>query len=133
MLWLRQLTFASHRGGLISIPVRVRFAVEKVALRQGFLLLLWFSPVSSIPQFSTLIFIYVLLLSERQMGEAWEPFLRQCSLDIGEHLIADYFYLSRVHRLYMQVTAQATVSHVSGCSSQEDMCSVRWFVKSSAV
>ena len=72
--------------------------------------------------------MYMLLLSERQTGEAWEPSPKQCCLDVGEHRIADDFHLSRVHSVYIQ----ATVSHVSG-SSQDDLSSVRRFVKSSAV
>jgi len=71
--------------------------------------------------------------SEGQTSEAWEPSPTHCSLDVGEHRIADYFHLSRVHSVYIQVTSQATVSHVSGCSSQEDLFFVRWFVKSWAV
>jgi hypothetical protein len=58
-------------------PVHVRFLVDKVALGQISLQVLRFSPVS-FHQCFILIGIYMLLLPEGQMGQAWEPSKKQC-------------------------------------------------------
>jgi hypothetical protein len=41
--------------------------------------LLSFAPVYVIPPVPHTVFIYILLLPEGQMGEAWEPSKKQCS------------------------------------------------------
>jgi len=61
----------------------VRFVLGKVALRQGFLRVLPFSPVSIIPPMLILIFIFTLLLREVQTDEAWEPYEKQCCFGSG--------------------------------------------------
>jgi hypothetical protein len=64
--------------------VHVRFVVDKGALGQVFLQVLWISLVSISPhQCAILISIYMLLLPKGQTGEAWEPSKKQCSFGKG--------------------------------------------------
>ena len=51
--------------------VRVRFVVDQVALGQGFLPVLLFSPVSI---FSPMLHIHLLVAVSRTTGEAWGNF-----------------------------------------------------------
>jgi len=87
--WLRwSVTGLSARSpGFNTRPVLVRFVLGKVALRQGFFPVLPFSSVSIIPPMIMLIFIFMLLLRERQMDEAWEPLEINAVSEVGEHWI----------------------------------------------
>jgi hypothetical protein len=51
-------------------PFRVRFLVERIALRQVFLRLLQFSPFGVIPPVLTFISVLVMLASVGQAGKA---------------------------------------------------------------
>jgi len=78
--WLRWSVtgLSARRSGFSTGPVLVRFVLGKVALRQGFLRVLPFSPASIIPPVLILIFNFMLLLREGQTDEAWEPYKKQC-------------------------------------------------------
>ena len=56
-----------------SRSVPVRFVVYKLALEQLFLPDLGFALSVSFHHCSILFFVYMLLLPEGRMGEAWEP------------------------------------------------------------
>ena len=66
--WLRRLVagLSPQWAGFGSRSVRVRFVVDREAMRRGF------PPSVSFYQYSVLIFIYTLLLAEEETGENWE-------------------------------------------------------------
>jgi hypothetical protein len=91
---LRRLVagLSPRKPGLDPGLVHVRFVVDKVTLGHVFLRLLRFSPVSIIPPLLRTLFIYTLLLSEGQTGEAWERSEKQSYSEIGEHWIEKKFH-----------------------------------------
>jgi hypothetical protein len=79
----------SHRPLIAKAPfepelVRVRFVSEEVALEQGFLQVLRFPLSVSFLQCSIPIFILILLNSEGQAGEAWDPSNKAVPFRISE-------------------------------------------------
>jgi hypothetical protein len=65
--------------GFIPRPFHVRFVVDQVALAQGFLRVLWFSPVSTIQPMVHTHLICMLLRVEGQRDLSTEPSKLQCS------------------------------------------------------
>jgi hypothetical protein len=61
----------------------VGFLVEKVALGRVFIEYFNFFPFNMIPPL--FIFIYVLFLSDGQIGKAWEPSKSNAISEIGVH------------------------------------------------
>ena len=94
--WLRWSVtgLSARRLGFSTRPVLLRFVLGKVALRQGFLRVLPFSPVSIIPSVRILIFIFTLLLREGQTDEAWEPYKKQCCFGSRGTLDRKCFHLT---------------------------------------
>ena len=82
----RMLTFDSR-------SVHVRFVANKVALGQGFLEVLLFSPVNTMPTtLHTDPHLHVVFTS-RTNGRSLETSQKQCSSEIGEHRIEREFPL----------------------------------------
>jgi len=79
-----------RRPGFGSRSVPVRFVVYKLAMEQLFLQDLGFVLSVSFHHCSIPIFVYMLLLPEGQMGEAWEPWRKQWSF--GHRVILDRKY-----------------------------------------
>jgi len=68
-----------QRLGFDPWSFHARSVVDKVVLAHFFLRILRFSPVSIIPPVLQTFFIYILILTEGQTGETWEPSKKQCS------------------------------------------------------
>jgi hypothetical protein len=73
--------------------VHVRFVVDKAAIGQGFLRVLWFSPVTLTPP---MLHAHLYLCFSYQKDERAKPGnlqKRKVLLEIGEHRIEKSFYL----------------------------------------
>lgn len=89
----------SHRP--LSAESRVQYQASPCEICVGqsgtetgfFFRVLPFSSVSVIPPMIILIFIFMLLLRERQMDEAWEPLEINAVSEVGEHWIEKCFHL----------------------------------------
>jgi len=84
MPWLRQLgaSLSLQRVAYESVPVHLRFVVDKLSLRQVFLRVLQFY-YWSFCHYSTLIIVLILLLSEGQGVKPGNPHTSQCCFGKG--------------------------------------------------
>lgn len=65
--------------------VHVRYVVDKIALENIYLQVLRNSTVDTVPSMLQLIFIYMLLLTNGQTAEAWEPPERNALSGVEKH------------------------------------------------
>jgi hypothetical protein len=107
-------SYLLQRLKLDPSSVNLRFVMDTVALRQGFLPVILLSLSISIHQRSTLFFLYMLLLSERQMRKKRD--IRRATLRwvlLGK---SDYKILMKLSFRWLMLmkgrTSNVTVAHL---------------------